>query len=556
MMDLNSLLEAVGLQNEQAATTAATVTGNYEQIKTIGEKRAVNAVAAGESDAIVTEQKMSGELKAQENKRAFATSVGSNMDVSSEIMSSLGLQLRQASIEAIKAKDIVAQKQSVGLFDNPLEYFINQITIGDDINRAEAVQGKADQIAQSLAQINASTQSTAQTQNAIAQTTSAAAVQAGVASVRQKAAEQAAIIEQQNLLYNVQGIEKVQALNQQQLSNMFAAKTAINSEKSLENAQATLAITRENHRIALEERRERIEAKKASVQEVEEIGNTINSGRAILGLAPIPAGKAIQLMKIGGELGNSIKDQYAKGAIAESTGIKVISDNPGKAALTIAQSQAPLAPAMKPVKDLLMQSLSAVANGTVKGANGLPVDTKNLQAVTSATNDAVRLQARNMAGNIKVGDANNIYAPPTYQSLIEAAPAVKDTALFQQVLAPLVTTGLTDINPTQVLTLTSQAVAKGQLPFNTAVQDIKTLFSGVAMVNNVTKDYVRVGLPAQNSYNTSVSIVNANTPNVLSFTTTQNLKVNMLDTTQINSLLSKQMAAQRINTFANLLPGQ
>ena len=555
-MDLNSLLEAVGLQNEQAATTAATVTGNYEQIKTIGEKRAVNAVAAGESDAIVTEQKMSGELKAQENKRAFATSVGSNMDVSSEIMSSLGLQLRQASIEAIKAKDIVAQKQSVGLFDNPLEYLINQITIGDDINRAEAVQGKADQIAQSLAQINASTQSTAQTQNAIAQTTSAAAVQAGVASVRQKAAEQAAIIEQQNLLYNVQGIEKVQALNQQQLSNMFAAKTAINSEKSLENAQATLAITRENHKIALEERRERIEAKKASVQEVEEIGNTINSGRAILGLAPIPAGKAIQLMKIGGELGNSIKDQYAKGAIAESTGIKVISDNPGKAALTIAQSQAPLAPAMKPVKDLLMQSLSAVANGTVKGANGLPVDTKNLQAVTSATNDAVRLQAKNMAGNIKVGDANNIYAPPTYQSLIEAAPAVKDTALFQQVLAPLVTTGLTDINPTQVLTLTSQAVAKGQLPFNTAVQDIKTLFSGVAMVNNVTKDYVRVGLPAQNSYNTSVSIVNANTPNVLSFTTTQNLKVNMLDTTQINSLLSKQMAAQRINTFASLLPGQ
>lgn len=552
MNGLDDLLQAVGLQNTQDADTAAKITGNYEQVQQIGEQRALATTAAGDDDAIVAQQKGVGVLQAQQNSRQFATDVGSNMDDSSQIMSALGMQLQQANMETIRAKSVVAQKQSVKLLDDPVQYLMNQITVGDDINYANAAQDKSDQIASSLAQINQATQSTAVSQNAIAATTSAAAVQAGTDSIKQKAIEQADQVKQQNLLYNVDGLMKVQSLNQQELSNLFSAQNATNSQKQLEIAQGHLEIARQSNALLLEQRLDAINEKKTNLAEIQDIGDTVNKGRSILGLAPIPAGKAVQFMKIGGDLGNSIKDQYSKGAVAIQTGVNVISDQPGKAAITIAQSQAPLSPTMAPVKNLLMNSLADVGQGVVKGANGLPVDLKNPQAVTGAANGLILTRAAGMASNIKVGDNTNIYAAPTLPSILKVAPGVMQTDLYNKVLAPLVNTGLTTLDPNQILSLTSQSVARGEMSFTQSAQDIKVLFSAAAATNNVTKDYARVGLPNQMGYNTSVTLHNASTPNVLAFATNQNVKVNMTDLNQVGSILARQMAADRGSYNMNL----
>lgn len=541
--DIDSILEAVGLQTDRQAETAAKITGNYETVAAAGNDRALAQATQGENDAIIQGQKATGELKAQQNSKKFATSIGSNMDATSEVMSSLGMQYTDAALEAIKAKDVVIQKSKVQLLDNPIQFIINQLTMGDDINNANLLQDKADLITTTMANINKDTQATAVTQNAIAETKTAATVQATVAMTAAKSKEQEALIKQQNSLYNIQGIVELNKLDQQTLGNMFQARSAVMAEKHLQIAQAQLEEMKFMHRMTVEDRALKIEERKASAADAEELSNTINKGRAGLGLPPIPLTKALQMMKIGGPAGDLIKDQYAQGAVAEATGYNVISGDPGKSAVTIAQTNAPLSPAMAPVRKLLVESLSDVAAGRIKGANGLPIDVKDKNAVISATGEHLKLAAKTQASNIRFGDNNNIYQAPDLNSLSQI-PGVAETELYKKVLAPLVATGLTETDPSRILSLASTAVAKGTLDFNSASKGLTVLFSAAAASNNATRDYVRVGLPKQTGYNTSVQIKNANTPESLSFMTSENQKVNLADINSVNSILSRAIRAK------------
>ena len=553
-LDINSLVNAVFEQNEASANVAAKITGNYSQVQAIGDQRALEVATAGESDAIVAGQKAAGELRALENSRRMATSIGTNMDDSSELMTALGLAHREAAAEAISAKEIVRQKSSVGLFDDPITYIMNSITIGDDMNYAEAAQAKVDQISTTLAQVNQATQSTVLTQNAIAETQTAATVQAVTDGIRAKASEQALQVKQQNLIYNVEGLKAVNALTEQQLGNLFQAKGAINAEKQLQMAQAQLEQSRKSFEIQLAERQEKLAAKKVVDQELIDLGNTINEGRSIMGLAPIPPSKAIQMMKIGGDLGNQIKHQYTVGASAGATGAKVIAETPGQAAVIVASTQAPLSPGMRPVRNLLTGAISEVAAGRVKGPTGLPVDLKDKNAVLAATNEAVIRTAKGMASNIKVGDATNIYAAPGLDSIVSTVPAVVQTQLYKKVLAPLVNTGLTEVNPTQIVSLAAEGVSKGNISFNDAADGVVKLFSAATITNNVVRDYVRVGISPQNSFNSVVTVKNSNTPDSLSFMTEESMRVNLLNATEVNNILSKQLRARVVNKVNWITP--
>jgi hypothetical protein len=545
--DINDIIAAVGIQTKNAAETAARITGNSQMAESISQQQALNAATAGENDAIVIEQKGKAELEAQRNSRKFAVAIGSDIGASTDVLTSLGMQYTQATAESIQAADRVKQKQSVGLMDNPIEYIMNQITIGDDINYANAAQEKVTAISTAMAGINQATQSTAATQNAIKETVTAATIKAAADNVKLKADAEAAKWNLEALKYNTTNLLELQKLTETQLNNQFQLKGAMNAERQMEIAAGNLALARESHRVAMEEKLERINAKKAEKAEQDELVTTINKGLAIQGLNPIDGTKAITILtKLGGPMKEILMAAYNSGSIQQANGVSVIAETPGQAAATLMRSGSQLgksaAPAMGPVVDLIKSTLQETANDPklqgakeheiIKAANG------NIKAITAQ-----------MSKNIKVGDNTNIYSPPTLPSIVEAVPTVTQSPFFQKVLAVQVTNGLNEFDPNKLLSLGASAVASGTVTVEEVADGISKLAKGAAATNNATKDYMRVGVPKQDAFNTTLTIKNANTPNALSFATEKKERLNLMDSTAVTKAVMLQLAARRVNSI-------
>jgi hypothetical protein len=500
---INSSVLAKQVEQQNAGTDATikAVTDSYREIQNIGSVRAEAVQAAGDAEAIVTGAAEVGKLRTQEHILKGATVLGTNLDDASELITSLGMETRQKYEAAKQARENYFAKKSGSFVDDPLGWIEGNLLGGnqkaiDEYNKQALDYNAA---SERLDGIISQTTAFANSQNAIVQTRTAASVEAATRAVSLKAAEQAAQVRQQNLLYNVQGLEVVQKMDAQKLERSFHLNQAVMSEKHLAIAQAQLAESMKQHKLALEERTERLEQKKADRAELQSFGDTVNAGRRSMGFEEIPAAKAYQMMRMQGEVGQIISHQYVTGAVNETLGKPFISDNPADAAKVIIQSNAPLAPGMKPVKDFITTVYRDVASGKDK-----KIDLKDPRQILSAANKIIGETTKNMAADIKYGDNTNIYQSPDLANL-SSIPAVSDSALFKNVLAPLVTTGaLKETNPEQILSLAVSAVAKKQISMNDAIIGTSTLFRAATELNNTTKDYFRVGVMPQSTYNTTL----------------------------------------------------
>lgn len=529
-IDSAALAKRVDSQATDSNAIIQAVTDSYRQIQDLGSVRVEAVRDAGAADAVVVGAKEVGELRRQEAAVTMATALGSNLSDAAEVITALGLKARSDFSKAEVARKEYYKTQQSGFFDDPLGYIVNNFMGG-----TEAVASKYNEAAQEynatvgrLDTIAAQTTAHAQAQAAIAQTRTAASVEAAATSVTLKAADQAIQIKQQNLLYNVQGLETVQKLNAQQLSNLFQLNSAVMSEKHLALAAAQLKLSTETHKIALEERLQRIEERKDKKESLETLGATVNLARNALGLAEMPPSKAYSMMQIGGPVGEAIKEQYAMGANIESFGRPFVSDNPGTAARLVMNARAPLSAAMKPVRDMI----TTAYDDTLK-SNKIPgLDKKDPRQVDAAATAMVREIATSMAANIKSGDATNIYAAPTISSITEVAPGVKDTAFFKNVLSD-VAPSLPELNPSIALNLARAGVQSKKITFQEAVEGITILFNGAVATNNATKDYLRVGVKPQVGFNTTLDAKTS--------LYAGGIKVNMADPVSVSNALSKSM---------------
>ena len=526
-MDLAALLAGVQQQNTQIDSLIPQIVQSYGEISAAGEDKANAARTVGNANVIIDSTKAAGELRAQQNARRAASSLGSNMDDVAEIMTSLGNQIKSSYVEANNALDVIHSKESVGFFDNPLEYIVNQLTLGTDYEAYNYHAQKYNVAEKTMADLTALTDSTVKAQNAIAETKTAATVQATADLAAANATAASAKIRQENMLYNVQGLESVQRLNQQQLNNLHMAQTAIVQSEHLEIAKQSLVENRKMHELALEERAQKLEERRANKEEVDQVGATINKGRAALGLPEIPVGKAMQMMKMGGDLGEQIKRQYTTGAMSDALGRPMIAETPATAARTIIASQAPLSPTMSTVKKLLTTVYSDAATGKLDKK----IDPKNIEQVTTAANTKIVQMAAAMETVIKSGDENNIYKAPDLKS-ISGSKAIQDSVLYQKVLKPAIDAGgLLKTDPDLILALATAAHKKGDITYNDAVTGVTQLFTVATKINNEAANYIGVGLKPQVTYNAEVQL-----PNSMSTT------VDLTNSTRVGNIISKKLA--------------
>lgn len=530
-LDISSILTAVNNQQYSSQTIADTIISDTNQVQEVGKAKIASITQQADAEIIKSSAEEAGKLRAQQNSRNAATAFGTNMDIASSVITALGSQMIDSFNSANAALDNIHSKQSVGFFDNPLEYISNQLDLPAAKKEYNYHAQKFNLAETALAELNASTQSTVVTQNAIAEVKNAATLQASTDIIKAKSAQLSSEVTQQNLLYNIQGLKVIQDLNQQQVDLVFKAQGALVTQENLDISRAHLAETRRMHDLQLEERKERIDKNAADKAEIAELGDTINMGRQSLGLAPIPHGRAIQLMKMGGDTGNQIKYQYSIGAMQASVGKPIIAEEPAMAAKVVSETQAPLSPTMASVKKLLTTTYSEVMSGSFKK----DLDTKDTIKVLGVTNKVLKGRIDAMAANIKFGDNNNIYAAPDLVS-VSKRKSVQESVLYQKVLQPAIEAGnLNESNPDLLLALATNAAKKGIISFPDAVQGIANYYKEATIMNNVNKDYTRVGITPQTTYITEIQ-------DPTGFTT----KYDLSDPTKVSNLISKKLTAYRL----------
>lgn len=497
---LASILSQVAGTNTASQSAISGIQASYSDLQSVGKSMVDALTQKGADDSLVSKTAGLGQLRAQENARNVASALGTNMDDTGQVLTSLGQTMLDSYTQSQAAGQTLHDLNSISFLDDPLSWIGAQFSKGkatEDYNFQATRYNSAEQTMSGLLTL---TSADAKVQNDIAQTKTAASVQAASDSVAQDAIINQQKVKQQNLLYNVEGITRVQQMNEQQLNNSVQALSAVMSSEQLGLSQQRLAMERTQNAQNATLLAQRIQEGQMNLDEQNQTASYINAGRAVQGLPAIPPGKSIAMLKMGGTVGQQMKDAYTIGASTDSLGKPIISDNSGDAARILVSSKAPLTPVQAPLKSLLTDTYVGVASGSL----AKNIDLKNPQAVMASADAFIQTRSKNMQAVINPGDATNIYAPPDIKS-IASLPAVANTPLVTKVLAPAITANsLTKFDPEVISGMALAAVQNGTISFNDAVQGIVTLSSGAIQTNNTTKDYTKFGIAPQTTLNMKV----------------------------------------------------
>lgn len=177
MADSNAVLQAAQRRGADAATTASDLTGIMTDVLQGLYSIADNTVATGSrvedgrtiyTTPLQVQSEGIAALEAQNRTQEFARQIGISSDYAADVQMQLAAQIAEASRAALQQGKVVQEMQQVGLFDDPLQYMINQVLLPDEQNKMNAHLGVIDQNRAQLAAINQATQQSAITSNTIA----------------------------------------------------------------------------------------------------------------------------------------------------------------------------------------------------------------------------------------------------------------------------------------------------------------------------------------------------------------------------------------------------
>lgn len=526
---VDTLLAQVQSVNENLVNTSVTVKGIVADQNAAAEDMIVQQRTAGENAAVVQQAKDLAEQKAQRDTLASATKLGTNPDDASEIMSSLSDEWKNATKDAVAKRQKLQQAMDVKFLDDPTGYVKAQFQMEGLAKDADAASARRLDVQNSLQFANAQTQSSALTANALKQTATDAALQASTAEATAKLASSLDAQKIQNAGINLAGIEVLSKMDMAQINNLSTGFSVQQQVQQLQISRQQLANSTASLKLSMEERQDRMDQKVVDRSELEGFANLARTGAAVMGfpnVAAFPTAKITQLINLKDA---KMLDFLNAGMQTQVSGQPVVSDNAGNTARVLSQHGAPLRPEQAPLKQFFTDVWSKATSP--EGGMAGKYDNTKLDQVTRGAQVYAVSAARDQQAEIKSGDSSNIYAPPSLTSVL-ATPAIAKSKFYQQVFAqPMAAGGLTEFNPEQVFSMTTQAVKAGKLSYNDAAVGLQATFGAARAINNVTKNYAGFGLPPQFGYRTRMA-------NGLGFTRLYDL------TTQqdVNQLLNSRLS--------------
>jgi hypothetical protein len=467
----------------------------------------------------VTAAAQAAALRTQADKIKAANAFHTNLsDVSEQItLYAAAADAAQATKDEALAE--IARKDSVTLFDNPIEYIMNQFTVGGDIAKHNAANAQLESANARIQTMNANTQTTVQTQNAISEPLTAASAEAATRIAAAAATVEANKAAAQGLSYNVAGIQAALNNSKESLRLQFDVNGARNTERQIGISLEHLSLAKQEFAQKQKEYAERDADKHEQQAYGQSVVDTINRGRvAILGagseLDDVNGKMVLAALRGKNPLSAQMQKFLDAGELAKATGINMFGASPSAAASTLASiPAAQLNPTQLPVKQLLSASASIV--GTAMNPNALPGKNPNPAlmglnpkdpASVAAAMDAVSKQTlATYAAEVKPGDATNPYQIPSINSLGANSPTVAALPVYQKVFAPLIKQGVQLTDPKQIMNYVGDAVAKGVITHAEAVE-LSTVYHVGVKTNLAMRNLPGFGLTPSLSYNASVEV--------------------------------------------------
>lgn len=534
---LAGLLNAVGLNNQKLQASSDVAQDIQSDQRQAMADQLTDLNTANSNSLIVKQAQVLADQKAEQDTAKFATTLGTNPDSSTEIMTGLAKEWQAATQDAITKRKALQENLDTKFLDHPVDWVYAQLTQESTIKAADAANQRQQGVQTALTFAQNQTQQAAVTANALKQTKTDAAVQAELESTKATLDANTQQVRINNAGINLRGIKELNDITLQQLNNLSTGYSAQTQAAHLGLAYQQFALTKKSTELQMVVTQDALDQKKLDRSDLADLASTVKKGAATLGYtdaAAFPDNKIIQLL-------NMKDDKYLNflrvGMNSGATGYPVISDNAGEAAKLVVQTSAPMRPEQTPIKNLLKDSWTQAAGGTQGiGPDGkkFMYDNTKVDQVTRATQNIALQNARGQMNNIKPGDSSNIYAPPPLPQVFEI-PAIKNSIFGQKVLAPqMAAGGLQEFNVDTIVGLTVKAIKSGDISYNDAVTGLQGTFNGAVALNNRTKNYVGFGLPPQMGYRTQV-------PNGFGW----NKKVDLSTQQDVSNLLNSTMSSEQ-----------
>ncbi len=497
--DVASILDGLRNVNSGLTQDAAAVAETSDNIADLNRQKSELATTNAQDKYLEVLTAQQGELAAQQRN---ALSMG-QLKVD-EIMAQLAPRL-SATYETLQKQDAeITRKENISFWDNPFEFIAAQSTLDQDINTRNQTAANLNNDANMIKTVNDLAQESAATTLANKQTLTQASIEATARLASSAFKDKALDAKITAGAVDLNKIDMLAKINDRQLDNIIKGRQVLISEEQLGMQRASFAAEQNERKIRLAEF-QKAKAKEGKEEEADlKMVEIYNIGARTLGKRPLqnveefklmtrtPASKAMaeQLLDVGYQ---QMENKNPR-----------IGATPADSANLLYSINGRLAPTQKKLETLLGSAVTQIKSGKVAGTGGQPLDLKNPVAVKDAMNRQVEATVKSFKRNVMEGK-DNIYAPPSINSVVETIPVIKNDPFFKKVIAPeLAALGTKELDPQYLLQRAAKAVLNKEVTYVQALAGVDKLIQGAVETNNATVNYESVGLPMQDSLRTKI----------------------------------------------------
>jgi hypothetical protein len=453
-------------------------------------------------------------------------------------------KINKAFSDREQAAATIKQKESVGFFDNPFDYIINQATLDKDYAAYNAADDEIQANVAHVRDLNALAQENMQTSSAamagLKEATAAATIKAQGAQLTVAANQQ--ILDGQ--IYGIQALDSMTKANAQQIEYLMKARQVQEQQENQDLRREQMLQAQSARRLSDAQREALNQDKLDNIKARADYLDTINTGRKQLGQAPFTSWEQVKLQqgtKNGAELlqkmydvGYDAKDKAASG----STAPVVIGTDAAQVAELLVKGNGRLPETQSKVSKLITGAYSDVVNSTD------PTMDKKPESIHAFTNQKIANAMTIFSADVMRDRENNPYSPLNMNTVAQiAANSVGVDPVYKKLFATEVAAAPTkETNPQEMFNRVAGAVlskdANTAITYEQGVEFITKYFNAAAEANNVLQGFSGKGLPNQASFKTAISV----SPDNAILTGTKS--VDLTNRTQVGAIINKMLAHQ------------
>ena len=289
----------------------------------------------------------------------------------------------------------------------------------------------------------------------------------------------------------IQGIGALNNLSNQQLSQAFQLHSAQNSDRSLAMQAQSLAQQAKMRQLALDEAKERLDAKNAMLEDIKYEMDAYNAGARRTGKMTFDSIERFRSAYKANQNSPEFINTMSSGKLlvlnkGVTNGI-MVADNAGEAAMIYSTGQA-----VTPVAKFLKQQVLDVKQNV-----NAPKD--RVGFIGSVSNVAVERAGKQAKRIDQNSPETNIYAAPPASVILQSRAV--DLPFINEMVRPMLEADPNAKIPDAVLVEKAVEYAKmGRGNFNDAAASITSYYRQAVLTNKLTNQYIENGLPEQKNY--------------------------------------------------------